>query len=156
MHIEKAVSTDYENVLGLFKELDDFHADIDPARVQRHEGVARTKEEFLRYVEGEDAVLFFCIVDDEIVAFANAIFIEVKKDRFKVGRKYVLLDNLYVNMKHRRKGIGMTLYQRIRDWAFSSGTSNIEIQVFWGNEEAKAFYKKIGFKSLSIRIESNA
>ncbi|MFT6925320.1 MAG: GNAT superfamily N-acetyltransferase [Psychromonas sp.] len=156
MQIRNAVIEDYESLLELFRELDELHANIDSSRVQKHNGTARNKEEFARYMTGKNAELFICMEEDEIAGFANTVFHYIEDDRFRVGRNFVLLDNLFVKSAHRRKGVGAALYQHVLKWAESNGTSNIEIQVFWGNELARNFYEKLGFKLVSVRMGSNA
>lgn len=56
-----------------------------------------------------------------------------------------LLFSMWVAPAARRHGVGRALVQGVADWGAGWGARNVILWVVAGNEEARAFYERIGF-----------
>ena len=61
------------------------------------------------------------------------------------------LDNIFVNEKERRKGIGKKLLGYLVAVAIDSHVINITLEVRVSNEAARNLYKSFGFREVALR-----
>ena len=62
------------------------------------------------------------------------------------GGLTIYIDELYVEPKHRRKGIGSTIMKHIREIAENEGAKTLWVQTEPHNEAAQAFFLAEGFQ----------
>ena len=85
-----------------------------------------------------------CIkIDDQIIGFSQYI---IEKN---IGE----LKYLAILPEYRNKGYGKILMERVMKYFENQSLKRIDIRVIYGNDEAKIFYEKYGFK-LSSQILS--
>ncbi|MCR8641267.1 GNAT family N-acetyltransferase [Paenibacillus sp. N1-5-1-14] len=75
---------------------------------------------------------------DRLIGFAT-----LNREFFGEQYKYVLLDQLFINLEHRGKGIGKKLFAMISDEALKWGANKVFIYA-GSAEETVAFYFAIG------------
>ena len=63
------------------------------------------------------------------------------------------LDDLCVDQTIRGKGIGQALFTHIREEAAAMGCAAITLNVWEGNDAARAFYDRMGLKPRSTTME---
>lgn len=61
------------------------------------------------------------------------------------GGRYIWLNDLYVDKKHRNQGIAKKLLLHIIYWAEQMGIKGIELETGVNNEATKALYNSLGF-----------
>ena len=64
-----------------------------------------------------------------------------------------LIEELVVDKGARRQGIGRALIQAALDWARGQGCSEVEVSTEPDNTDARAFYRRLGFKSEALLLE---
>ena len=74
-------------------------------------------------------------------------------DYGKWKREFCWIENMAVNKKFRKKGIGKKLIQDIEKLCKKRGIKEILLDVFEINKNAREFYAKLGFKNI-IHIDS--
>ena len=67
----------------------------------------------------------------------------------EMGGKYALITDLYFEESSRRRGLGSATLAFIAAEAKKRNWHSIELQVEMDNEEAQAFYQKMGFRQLT-------
>jgi ribosomal protein S18 acetylase RimI-like enzyme len=55
----------------------------------------------------------------------------------------------------KRQGLGKLLVKAAEDWSKGKGASSVNLSVYDFNQSAIDFYKKVGYHTLSIRMEKN-
>jgi ribosomal protein S18 acetylase RimI-like enzyme len=65
----------------------------------------------------------------------------------------VLIEELVVDREARRQGVGRALIEAAIDWARAQGCSEIGLGTETYNLSAQAFYRKLGFDSVSLLLE---
>ena len=60
------------------------------------------------------------------------------------GGHYMFIENIFVLEQHRRLGVGVALMKEAKDICEENGCLNMKWEVESANENAIAFYKKIG------------
>jgi ribosomal protein S18 acetylase RimI-like enzyme len=64
-----------------------------------------------------------------------------------------LIEELVVDERTRRQGIGHALIEAALDWAKGQGCSEVEVSTEQDNAGAQAFYQRIGFESVALLLE---
>lgn len=63
------------------------------------------------------------------------------------------LDNMFVLEEFREKGVGRMLYGAFVDWCRRRGIKNVRVGTLVKNEEAVAFYEKMGLEGYELFLE---
>ena len=64
-----------------------------------------------------------------------------------------LIEELVVDERARRQGVGQALIQAVLDWARDRGCSEIEVSTDHDNMDAQAFYRRLGFENEALLLE---
>lgn len=150
--IRKAKIEDKEQIVRLYKQLHRYHCQIAPHRhiMPREEFFEERVSEIL--ADGSSVIL---INDDKTVnAYALFKIIEVSGEE-KVPRRVCFIDCFGVDESARHKGIGRKLFEGVKEYARETGCNAVQLDVNAENENAKAFYEKIGLMPRSIIMAQN-
>jgi ribosomal protein S18 acetylase RimI-like enzyme len=60
-----------------------------------------------------------------------------------------LVTDLYIDEKYRGRGLGERAIEVVDDYCRSQGIGTVELQVVEDNEDAQAFYRRVGFTRLN-------
>lgn len=142
--VRKAESSDLTQVVELWKELMDFHRDLDPFFTRSKDGPSN----FLRWVEEqielEDSELIVAEISGKVVGYSK---IEVSKyPPIFEKDKYGMISDVAVAKEYRRQRIGQALYDASVKWFFERNIERIELRVANVNDVARGFWEKMGFK----------
>lgn len=61
------------------------------------------------------------------------------------GGRTAMVTDLYIERRHRRKGLGRKTLEHVADFCRRAGVRGLELQAERDNTEARAFYKRCGF-----------
>jgi len=64
------------------------------------------------------------------------------------------LENMYVVPKARRKGVGRTLVDRVKEWLKTKGLGRLYVSTYANNVQAIAFYQTNGFVDWEAGLEA--
>jgi len=67
--------------------------------------------------------------------------------------KNIEIDDLCVDEKYRKKGIGKRLFEEVKTYSKENGINFIELMVWEFNENARKFYENMGMKIRINRME---
>ena len=150
--IREATPLDYENLCELFDEADKLHRTHLPEWFQEPTGPARDKSFVLGLLANETAEVFVVEHKGELLGLVQAAVKDSPSLSILVPRCYVAVDTLVVKENFRKQGIGQKLMDTVHHWAKSKGASEIELNVYEFNQEAIAFYQKLGYKTISHKM----
>jgi len=150
MVVRKATLDDYDELCALIAEVDELHRSNLPQRFREPEGPTR-EWEYFRSVITDESVGFFVAEDDgELVGFVHVVVRDSRDFPILVPRRYAFVDSIAVREELRGTGIGRVLMERAHEWATSMGAraTEMELNVFEFNEDAVAFYRKLGYRTI--------
>lgn len=87
-----------------------------------------------------------------IVGFINASIEKDDGNHIHKAYRRVSIDDLCVNQKKRRRGIGKELLQSVEKWAEGKGIAELTIIVFNFNKIAMHFYADLSYKPITTRL----
>ena len=147
-----ATMNDHDAICRLLTKLDCHHAHILPDVFRTFEGPARPRDVIASFVEADDADFLLAELDGEVVGLV-AIRRRARPDypMFRPG-EFVLIEDLVVDERRRRRGIGTALLEAARRWSGQRGLGSMELVVWAANSEAVDFYRKHGFGMRQYRM----
>ena len=135
MIIRKGIKKDIPEVLELVKELAEFENSI--------EKVSNTIEKMENDGFGDEPIydLFIAEKKNKIIGIAITYF------RFSTWKGKVLyLEDLIINKKYRRRGIGYKIIKKVLSFAKEKKCIGMSLQVLEWNEIGINFYKKLNME----------
>jgi ribosomal protein S18 acetylase RimI-like enzyme len=146
--VRRARREDWPAVRGLLREVDDLHATLAPAYFR---AAPRGDAEWARLTAEAHGAVFLA----ERGAGAGAVAVLVARiydtpdDPMMVRRRRLHIETVVVGRQHRRQGIGRRLMDEGVAWARGHGAVEVVLTTWTGNDEAEAFYRRLGYRDLS-------
>lgn len=152
--IREATADDYEAVCTLYDGLDAYHAGMDPERFQSLEGPARPSAHFRAFLEEPDRVFYVADDNGTLIGLVNCRVTSSPPFPMFKARTLVALENIFVDDKRRRQGIGTALLSKAREWAWRKGADAMQVAVYCCNDAGLAFSRKHGFSDVKKTLET--
>ena len=95
-------------------------------------------------LSGEERIAVAADGDGRVLGYAIAVIRDVPADGLIMPRRIYYIDDLCVDAKARRGGIGRALLAYCRREAAELGCTGVELNVWACNRDAVAFYEKCG------------
>jgi ribosomal protein S18 acetylase RimI-like enzyme len=152
MIIREATARDYDGLCAIISEVDKLHRDNLPWMFQEPDGPARDRDFILGSIADEAVSIFVAETEGQLVGFVHILVREALDIPIFVPRRYAVVDNLAVKEEFRQKGIGRALMNEAHDWAVAKGADTVKLNVYEFNESALAFYRRLGYKSVSRKM----
>jgi ribosomal protein S18 acetylase RimI-like enzyme len=150
--VREAVLEDFNALCELFDEMDALHRVQLPHLFQKPDGPARDQQAIAELIADAHAALLVADTGGELVGFVHAMLKEPPANAVFLPRLYALVDGLVVKTGFQQHGIGKVLMEEIHTWASAKGASAIELNVYEFNENAIAFYERLGYQTLSRKM----
>lgn len=148
MVIRKAMLDDYDELCALIVEVDELHRNNLPQRFREPKGPTREWEYYRSVITDENMGFFVAEDDGKLVGFVHVVVRESRDIPILVPRRYAVIDSIAVKEELRGTGIGRGLMERAHEWGLSMGVTEMELNVFAFNEDAVAFYRKLGYRTV--------
>ncbi|HAB67124.1 MAG TPA: hypothetical protein DCE23_07130 [Firmicutes bacterium] len=148
--IRKAKLNDFKGVLNAFREAQDLHAMnepnifkfVDPIDFKTFKEMFNNKDIIILVSENE------LIIEGFLIATIKEIGSNLTLDR-----KLMIIENLAVLKSRQRQHIGKFLINEIKRIADREKCDGLILNVWCFNDNARSFYKHLGFKEKSIKME---
>ncbi|MBR4971925.1 MAG: GNAT family N-acetyltransferase [Oscillospiraceae bacterium] len=143
MEIRKLIESDYDQVIELYKELDEMHVQARPDYfVHRDKEQVYPKDAFIHNLAYPGGLELGAFDNGQLVGVVRATLWEESGMRKDI--KMVCLDNIYVLPTHRRKGIATSLFAQVELWAKEQGAIRLELHTWDFNKNAISMYQAMG------------
>lgn len=152
MLIRQATMDDYAGLCAILDEVDALHWRALPQVFRDPGGAARSREYIASIVNDEAACLWIAEHEGQIVGVLTMVIQQARDIPILVPRRCAVIDSLAVAQKYRRRGIGRALTEAATRWASGQGIDQIELHVWEFNEDARAFYQALGYRTASRRL----
>jgi ribosomal protein S18 acetylase RimI-like enzyme len=152
MRIRKATVDDYEALCAVIQEADALHCEHLPHIFQPCPGPARDRNYIVGLIEDPMAMLWVAEHQGQLVGFINVTVRDAADIPLLVPRRYAFVENIVVKESFQRRGVGEALMARAHRWAEAQGARTMELNVYEFNQAAQAFYRKLGYETLTRRM----
>jgi GNAT superfamily N-acetyltransferase len=146
------IPADLEAIHALYAEQARLHADQWPEHFRAPDST-RVVPELTRLAREETSCLLLATMDARVVGLVCCHLLEQRDPgmlRYDGPVAYVA--DIVVSHDVRRRGIGTMLMEHAEEWARERGARTMSLQVYDGNEVAKAFYQRHGFQPVTLQM----
>ena len=142
--VRKAVGEDIPGVLELWKELMDFHRDIDPMFTRSPRGVDNFLKHLMELLDGPDTALFVSEENGKLTGYLLATVNKYPPVFMK--ESYGMISDAVVTASRRRMGTGEALVNKASEWFREQGLTRVEMRLLNANMVSSSFWRKMGFQ----------
>lgn len=146
--IKKIVVADVKLLQQLSIETftDTFAADNTPESLQNYLNEAYTTEKLTAELENSESTFYFVYANRELAGYLK---LNIGAAQTEVeGTNAMEVERIYLRRSVQHQGLGKKLIQLAEKVAHETGESELWLGVWEHNENAKAFYEKMGFKHI--------
>lgn len=153
MNIRRAEKKDTGKILKLLSEVLEIHSKIRPDIFIS--GTTKYSEKQLSKMLKNDRKPIFVAVndEDEVLGYVFCIFLEQPFSTNMHRFTTLFIDDLCVDKNVRGQQIGKELYRHVLKFAKKNGCYDVTLNVWEGNDNAKAFYKSMGMFVKETQME---
>ena len=153
MRIRKAEEKDLERILALLSEVLEIHAAVRPDIFVP--GTTKYSKEELRGIVANENTPVYVAADeeDEVLGYVFCVLRSQPASGYMVPFRSIYIDDLCVDEKARGLHVGRALFEFVKEEARRRGCYEITLNVWEGNDGAKAFYEKMGLRPMSTHLE---
>ena len=149
--IRKAEIEDFNKVHRLImqvhklhvKERKDIYRDVDPMSF----------EEFKNELSNSNNIYLVAQLENNIVGICFSQIKETSNIRIMKDRKIINIEDICIDEKYQRNGIGKKLYNQIIQIAKEKNIHNVELTVWNFNKNAIRFYENLGMNVKNLKFE---
>ena len=143
MTIRNLVASDYEQVIELYKKLDELHAQARPDFfLHRDATQVYPKDDYIHNLGYPGGLELGAFDGEQLLGIVRATLWE--ESGMVKGIRTVCLDNIYVLPSHRRHGIAKQLFREVESWAKNQGAVRLDLHTWDFNKDAIAMYRAMG------------
>ncbi len=150
MEIRKATPDDYEQLkeLKLKAKASErrFNKSLKPMRQSRRTYLAYLESD----LKSKDRAIFIAIERGRPVGMIAGRIYETLP--VKAYRRYGHASNLFVQPRHRKKGIGTALFSELLKWFGSNNIKDVHLGVYAKNTAAREIFRKLKFRECVIEM----
>jgi len=141
-------------LLKFINKLEEYVKPLDPIkRVLNLPGYSELAlKETLEDIEKNNRKIWFALDGSKVVGFiAGVVRNQTEINRLEIGpHKVGEVADLYLDEEYRNKGIGTEMLKIAEEYFKSMECDGIWLSVFYPNENAHNFYKKLGFTDREV------
>lgn len=152
MMIRPATINDIPGLIKLLYQADKVHSDIRPDLFKSNTP-KYSESEIETIIADKNTPVFVFEHDGKVVAHAFCQYKELKSNRLLQDIKTLYIDDICVDEELRGHHIGKNMFEYVLAYAQKLGCNNITLNVWEGNDSAKAFYQSMGMKIQKTSME---
>lgn len=148
--VSKAKRVHIPQIVKLWKDFMDFHAALDPFYARRGKAHIGYEKHLMKSIGSPNRQLFVALDGKRVIGYAYA---EIMKYAPVLRlTRYGYISDLYIDPACRRRGVGESLYNIVREWFVQKGLTTIELGIAAKNGTAESFWRKLGFRERFMRM----
>lgn len=152
MVIRKANSADIPELERLLGQVGQVHHNIRPDIFRDH-AVKYNEGALATLLADERKPIYVAMEGKHMLGYCFCLREIIQNDTALTDRKELYIDDLCVDEACRGKGVATALYRYVVEDAKAQGCDFITLNVWLGNDDAQAFYEKMGLRPRKIMME---
>ena len=151
--IREAKPIDVRAMVALWKELMDFHAQLDPFFTRDENGHLTFVRMLTQLMESAKGLVLVAVDGELVIGFTQAGITNYSPT--VKNRPFGLIYDTVVDQAYRRRGVGTHLFVRQKQWFAKMGVKRLEVRAMAENPQSNAFWHKMGFAPFLINYAQN-
>ena len=148
--VRRAIPADAADIVRLALEIQDVHVAGHPELFKP--GGGESHADIASRVTAPGQFYWIATVADDPVGYAYARLVTEPESSWRYASRWLLLDQMGVDARHRSRGIGAALWNAVRETAATEAVSRVVLNVWSFNRDARRFYEQLGFTSFQERM----
>lgn len=120
--------------------------------VPQTEHGAPAREFFGQLHDSNDAAVLVADAAGHLVGVATALMKSSPNFALFITQTWGVLDSIAVSKSWRRRGVGTALTRHAERWVQNRGGNWIELGVYEFNDDARSFYRALGYSPVSTKL----
>ena len=142
MELRKLTAPDYEEMLILYKALDELHVEARPDYFVSRDDVFPCEHFNASVIDPECLWIGAFNREQQMVGFVRATL--WNESGMVKSVKTVCLDDIFVLPEYRRNSMGAKLFRAVEEWAKDQGAVRLDLHTWDFNKDAIALYRTMG------------
>lgn len=153
MNIRFAQEKDIPTLLHLLNEVLNIHADIRPDLFIKNT-TKYNDMELTKIIHDTSKPIFVAVNDDDhVLGYGFCMIEDNPQTNNMYAKKTLYIDDICIDEMYRGQHVASTIFKAIKSYAKENHFDNITLNVWEGNDNAKAFYDVMGFKPRKTMME---
>ena len=153
IEVRKAEEKDVDRIIELLRQVLEVHAAIRPD-IFVSGGTKYKKEELTALLADESRRSYVAVDEDgRVLGYALCELKLPRPSNVLAPLKILYVDDLCVDERARGRGVGRSLFEFVKAEAKRLSCYEITLNVWEGNDAARAFYDKMGMKPKETQME---
>ena len=152
MNIRLACENDIPQIGGLLQQVLKVHHQCRPDLFKENSRKYNDSQ-LAEIISDSNRPLFVAEENGTVLGYAFCVFKKTVNDTIFTSVKTMYIDDLCVDERFRRRGIGTALYRFVLDFAKTLGCYNVSLNVWTCNTTALKFYEHCGLRPQKIELE---
>lgn len=142
--VRRGMLEDEEAVLGLWQEMMDYHARLDPRFQPASDGKEHFHAVLREWMADETRCVLVAVVDGEVIGYIIGRLAE--NPPVFAMRRFGYVTDICVAPQWRRMGVGRKLFAALKEWFRQQGLAVVQLNVAAFNPTSQAFWRAMGFQ----------
>ena len=142
---------DLSHMVEFWKDNALHHSELEPRFLYASDVETTTRAFLSKQLQSENFFAVIAQVGDDVIGYIAAFAME--RPPIHLIRKLGFLEGLFVKPAFRRKGIGRGLCEKALALLQEHDVTLVHLTVASRNPDAIAFWRKVGFEDLMVRME---
>ncbi len=151
--VRRAEPSDGKRIAELLCYIAALHCERVPHIFKSGVGAKYGADDVKEMINDPEKIIFSAVSDGEVVGYVIAMIKSSPKNPVMRERRIFYVDDLCVDPNRHRSGIGRMLMDECVREAKALSCDTLELNVWEGNRDAKAFYEAYGMKTQRRQME---
>ena len=150
--IRRAQQSDLDQLVALWQELAELHADLVPEFALGPGGSQSVRVHLAELLRDDNERVFVAEENGALIGFINGA---VRENPLVFAERYIgYIADALVTARSRRRGVGEQLVNAINAWFRERGVRIIHLTAAAGNPISQTFWRKMGFVEYMTRMRT--
>ena len=150
MKTRYATIDDVPVISKMYEDFFEYHAGLQPLYYKAAEEHGNYPEYIIK---SETDDLIIAEYDGNIAGFVHVLETKTEPYECIVQNKYAVCVDLYTSPEYRRRGVGTSLINAMKEWAINRNLKFIQLNVLAENENAIKFYENGNFQTTAYNMK---
>lgn len=150
IQVRRAEPRDADAIVQVALEVQALHAATRPDLFRP--GGSESVAEIVERIASDDHLYWVATLRGTVVGYAYARWSDEPETRWKLGVRVLALEQMGVDGRHRRRGVGQCLWAAVRQAAADRDVDRVILNVWAFNAPARRFYERLGFTPFHQRL----
>lgn len=150
--VRAARTQDLPKIIELNRYVQDIHFAAEPTVFRPRDELPGIEDLHLGFMEDMDRYTFVAELGNEVAGYVSLELQRRSAHPFAYARDRLYVHQVSVHPENRRRGVGRALMLQVDALAKESGVSEVALDTWLFNADAKNFFESLGYSIYNLRL----